>query len=647
MAEFRKGHARDFSRRLRALISQYNRSMTQTSGVLMIGPLRGGDFGADHVPDFTKAKAFLKEHKPSLIVFGHQSGENTDDFCKHLLEHSPQTLWIMSCEGMKPSQLVHWTNFGRVHELIEDFSDPTLEEKLRSGIEAAGTENQQNQLVEMFGEQSQQLQRLTGDLEARVQKRHRTLRKSLKTLEVTKTRLESFHGALLGIHRASTILQMEQSLNEALGKTLGLSWVRVRFASQSSLSGNAGPNVLAIEIPLHEEKLRGEILFAKSEGQRFTPSEVDFLHELSEALGLALARMHKLEQAEVLKGQWQATFDSIPHALCLTTSDFEILKMNMAFQQACTSHSFHSLLGKNCFNVFFGKDFQPPHNMASPFSFRNSRSGENGMEQFEVMGETLGIAMDNQPVQLVLIRSITEEARYERRILDASKLAELGTIGSSIAHELNNPLGGMLSFLQLILMDLKKGAPYHSEIKEMEGAVLRCRDIVQNLLSFARKQDLGEFSKVDLWEVAERAMRLIELQSKSMGVAIEFQRKSPAWVMGSVNGLSQAACNLMQNSLDAIAEKIKTDPLFPGKIRIKISKSKGQYLLSVSDNGTGIRPENQSRVFNPMFTTREANGNRGMGLTTAFTIVSDHRGTLEVLSQTGSATEAIVSIPVL
>lgn len=621
--------------------------MTQTSGVLMIGPSQGGDFGADHVSDFRAAKTFLKDQKPSLVVFGHHSGESTDDFCKHLLKHSPQTLWIMSCEGMKPSQLMHWTNFGRVHELIEDFSDPTLEEKLRSGIEAAGTENQRTKLVEMFEDQSQQLHRLTGDLEARVQKRHRTLRKSLKTLEVTKTRLESFHGALLGIHRASTILQMEQSLNEALSKTLGLDWVRVRFASQSLLNVKAGPNVLTIEIPLLEEKLRGEILFAKAEGQRFSPSEVDFLHELSEALGLALVRLYRLEQAEVLKGQWQATFDSIPHALCLTTRDFEILKMNLAFQQACSSHSFHSLLGKNCFSVFFDKDFHPPHNMASPFSFRNSRAGAGGTEHYEVMGETLGISMDNLPVQLVLIRSITEEARFERRILEASKLAELGTIGSSIAHELNNPLGGMLSFLQLILMDLKKDAPFYSEIKEMESAVLRCRDIVLNLLSFARKQDLGEFAKVDLWEVAEKAMRLIELQSKSMGVAIEFQRKSPAQVMGSMNGLVQAACNVMQNSLDAIAEKIKSDPLFPGKIRIKISKSKGQFLLTISDNGTGIRPENQSQVFNPMFTTREAQGNRGMGLTTAFTIVSDHRGTLEILSQTGSGTEAIISLPVL
>src|SRR6185312_3827248 len=152
---------------------------------------------------------------------------------------------------------------------------------------------------------------------------------------------------------------------------------------------------------------------------------------------------------------------------------------------------------------------------------------------------------DNQAGQLVLLRDITDEIRYERRILEASKLAELGTIGSSIAHELNNPLGGMLSFLQLILMDLKKNEPYYSEIKEMEQAVLRCRDIVQNLLSFARKQDIGEFSVVDLRTVIDRSVKLIELQSKSKGIAIALAFKEAAQIRGNINALSQALCNVL------------------------------------------------------------------------------------------------------
>jgi two-component system NtrC family sensor kinase len=625
--------------------------MSKASGVLMIGQAHRlrDDYSAENVAGFSEARKYLKSHKPSVLVFGHNPGENTAAFCKFALENSPQAHWVICADGIPPSQIIEWTEMGRLAGLVDSSADPTLEQKLHAALEAAGEQEQRLALVGMFEEQSQTLKRLSSELEARVQKRHRSLRKSLRTLEETKVRLESFHGALLGIHRAGTVLQMEQTLNEALRESVKVQWVRVRFENQSMIPKQAGANLLRVEIPFGDEKLRGEVIFGKNEGERFSPGEVDFLSELSEALALALSRLHKLEQAETLKAQWQATFDSIPHALTLTTKDFEILKLNRAFQQACSSggRSFHSLLGKNAFSTFFGDDFHPPHNMESPFTFRNARTGEHETEHFEVVGESLGTAIDNQAVQLILLRSITEEIRYERRILEASKLAELGTIGSSIAHELNNPLGGMLSFLQLILMDLKKTDANYGEIKEMEKAVLRCRDIVQNLLSFARKQDLGEFSVVDLGTVIARSVKLIELQSKSKGIAIEVNGAAGGEVKGNANALSQSLCNLLQNSIDAIAEKIKLDPLFPGKINIQLDHDKDRFQLKISDNGTGISPENQTQIFNPLFTTRDPGVYNGMGLTTAFTIITEHHGTLEILSQTGSGTAAIVSLPSL
>jgi signal transduction histidine kinase len=623
--------------------------MAQTSGVLIVGPQGSvlGDLGAMSVADFSEARAVLSQQHPSVLVFKAANKTQLDEFCREALKLSPDSVWLIAAGGLPPSQVIHWNNFGRLIGVFDDFDDPALETMLKSAVETAGLERQRRELAGMFEEQSSRLKRLSSELEARVDKRHKTLRKSLRTLNETKSRLESFHKALLGIHRASTVLQMEQTLNEALHAAMDMAWVRVRFANQSLLSRQSGPGLLSIEIPFRDgdSKMRGEVVFCKAGEKKFSSGETDFLHELSEALALAMTRLYKLEQAEVLKAQWQATFDSIPHALALTTADFEILKLNRAFQQACEPQSFRGLIGKNCYQVFFGGEFQPPSKMESPFTFRNSRTRPGGTEHYEVVGETLGIPVDNQRVQLILLRSITGEVRYERRILEASKLAELGTIGSSIAHELNNPLGGMLSFLQLILMELPPGAPHHGEIKEMEMAVLRCRDIVQNLLSFARKQDPGEFAPVDLNDVVDRAAKLIELQSKSKGIAVEFERGPAARINGNINALSQALCNILQNSIDAIVEKMKADPLFAGRIQILLDSQKGRHELRVSDNGTGIRPEYQSQIFNPLFTTRDPGTFAGMGLTLAFTIVSDHRGTLEILSQTGSGTTAILAFP--
>ena len=93
----------------------------------------------------------------------------------------------------------------------------------------------------------------------------------------------------------------------------------------------------------------------------FSADEQDFLTELSEALSLALSRMQKLEQAEMVKAQWQATFDAIPHALSVVARDFEIIKLNRAFLDAASEHGeFRDLIGKSTISAFFGAEYRPP-----------------------------------------------------------------------------------------------------------------------------------------------------------------------------------------------------------------------------------------------------------------------------------------------
>ena len=616
--------------------------MLQASNVLVIGQPRPqfSDLGATFVPCAPAARQFLKDHRPAVLVFGDKIGEGDiadfDAFCRDVRESSPSTQWILVAPT--PKQILHWANEGCLHDMIDHLDDPALPAKLQSALEQRAETEQRRKLTEMFEERAHTLRRLGAELESRVQRRFRTLNKSLMTLDATKSRLEAFLHALISIHRASSTAEMEQALNESLRETIHIEWTRVRFEHQSSLKHAVGQNVLSVELPFRKGELRGQVLFAKPKGQVFEPEETDFLHELTDVLALALSRLQKLGQATILKTEWQSTFDAIPHPLCLITADFEIIKLNRAFQQACGERSFRDLLGKNCFEVFFSDDgfLEVPE---VPFSFRRARTGQKGTEHFEVIGEGLGDG------QLVLLRNITEEVRFERRILEGSKLAELGTIGSSIAHELNNPLGGMLSFLQLILMDLKPTDTLFEEIKQMEVATLRCRDIVLNLLSFARKQDLGEFAEVDLRQVVTKAVKLTELQTKSRGIAIEVAAPGAAVVLASANALSQALCNVLQNAVDAIDEKHVADSRHLGQIRIEVASEAGRHLIRVTDNGAGIRPDVQSQIFNPLFTTRDPAKYGGMGLTSAFTIVTEHAGQLEILSQTGSGTTAIVAIP--
>ncbi len=620
--------------------------MNQPSSVLVVGAptIKAGDVGAGFARDFAQAKSVAQAHPPLVVVFSGRESAEFEDFCRFLKERCPLARWILSVDSLKPSKMIELVNSEHLQDVIDGFDDPTLEKKIQEAFEEGGRRLQQRSLEAMFNDQTLQLQRLREELNTRIERRQKTLRKSRLTLRSTRTRLEAFHRALLGIHRAESVSQMEQTLNDSLQPVLPGIRAMIRFSQQSSLTQTSAGEFLRVEIPFTDPHLRGDVLFSTSGKKKFSPTEIDFLHEICEALALALTRLHKLELAETIKSQWQATFDSITHPLCLTTADFEIIKLNKAFQQACPQSSFRALIGKNCFQVFFKDDFKPPVATGPQISFRASREGPSGLEHFEVTADVLGLSQ-SPSARLVLIRSVTEEVRFERRILEASKLAELGTIGSSIAHELNNPLGGMLSFLQLVMMDLPKSDPKYADLKSMEEATIRCRDIVQNLLSFARKQDLGELTEIDLWSVIDRAVKLIELQSKSKGIKIEIRHGPRTCVLGSVNALSQAVCNLLQNAIDAISERMSGEPLYPGRITIEISPGESNIQLRIHDNGPGIRPEVQSRIFNPLFTTRDPGLFNGMGLTTAFTIISEHNGSLEILSQTGSGTTAIVSLP--
>jgi two-component system NtrC family sensor kinase len=611
--------------------------MPTSSRVLVIGHPQPQDlrFGAISAANFSQARKLLTEQPTDLIVFGVQP--QFEEFCEFLATTIPKAKWILSNENLNPAQLIRWINAGNVANTIETMTTRELEACVLIALEDLDQKRQQVLLMRLFEEQSHNLKILSTDLEQRVQKRQKQLQKSQKLLLETNSQMEVVHRALLGIYRAKTFGELQQQLNQGLNENFGLEWTRILFQNQSSLSEFSGDNVLSIDIPLGRSN-KAKFVTCKKVGSKFSSAETDLLFEVSESIGLALQRMEKLDEAETLKQQWEATFDAISHPLCLASADFKILRMNRALALK-SKKKFKDLLGKNSFQVLLGKI--PATTPTFPFRIKEL--------PYEIAGQALDFELDGVKAHLILYRDVTEEHRLERRILDSTKLAELGTIGSSIAHELNNPLGGMLSFLQLIKMDLAKDAKLRPDIEDMEKSTLNCRDIIRNLLGFARKGDTDDYQKIDVKTVIERSIKLIELQSKSKGIRLNLilpdgpaNKNLP--VHGSLNNLSQAICNLLQNSIDSISDRMKVDPLYAGAIAIKVESQDSMYRIHVTDNGIGISEEHQTQIFNPLFTTRDPGLFSGMGLTTAFSIILEHAGRLEITSQTGSGTTAIISL---
>ena len=214
-----------------------------------------------------------------------------------------------------------------------------------------------------------------------------------------------------------------------------------------------------------------------------------FLKQVGKALEVRLNQMEQYNSIKNKKEQWELAFDTITAAICLTDLQNRILRTNKTFRHK-TQLSKKELLQKNYFSIFFGTDTkdQPPKPSSGKKRFQRTVQLTNGTQQqefFEVLAQKISPAEEYE-VQLVILREITDQIQIEKKITQSAKAAELGIISSSIAHELNNPIGGINSLLQVLRMKHKEDNTLTDDLKEMSLATQRCLDIIHQLLNVHR-----------------------------------------------------------------------------------------------------------------------------------------------------------------
>jgi PAS domain S-box-containing protein len=240
---------------------------------------------------------------------------------------------------------------------------------------------------------------------------------------------------------------------------------------------------------------------------------------------------------------------------------------------------------------------------------------------------------------MAFITDITERRMLERAARQSEKLAALGTLSAGIAHELNNPLGIIISRIELMLMEDEGLAPVvREDLGVIHRQAQRVARLVKSLLSYARPMS-SERMPVDVNRAVEEILLLAEKQLAKAGVriAVALDRSLPQTI-GDPSALEQVLLNLITNAQQAIEGT--------GEIRIVTRGAparSGWIELVVSDTGRGIPPEAAARIFDPFFTTKP--GGTGLGLSITHRIVQDHGGTIEVVSSLGEGTEFVVRFP--
>lgn len=391
--------------------------------------------------------------------------------------------------------------------------------------------------------------------------------------------------------------------------------------------------------------------------------------DINEGLIYAIAR-DITEQ----KQEFNILLDAIPDNLVLLSRDMKIIWANKAAASSF-GKDVSGLIGQNCFSVCKGT---PDDNYPSLRSFRT------GKEEVAQISTSDGRAWDVRafPIKdetgrvknvIELARDITAKARMEEearlmqvKLIQANKMAALGTLVSGIAHEVNNPNSFIMTNAQLlskvwsdtfkILAEYYRkngdfslgGLPFselHEVIPKLLGGIndgtLRIKGIIDNLRDFARPDRACMDGKVDINKAVMGSTTILNNQIKKYTDNFNIHcKKNIPFVKGSAQQIEQVFINLIMNSLQALPSRA-----CGVLVSTSFNKKSGRVIMQVRDEGVGMPKDVLERITEPFFTTKLDSGGTGLGLSISYAIVKEHNGTLEFESELNKGTTATVKLP--
>jgi PAS domain S-box-containing protein len=249
---------------------------------------------------------------------------------------------------------------------------------------------------------------------------------------------------------------------------------------------------------------------------------------------------------------------------------------------------------------------------------------------------TMGIYNDLR-TKIKIEKKLKEAERI--KLTQSNKMASLGQLAAGVAHEINNPLNGILIDASLILEDLDEDNPIRDDIKNIIADTNRCKDIVKNLLAYSRQVEIKE-ETLDMNAIIEQTFSLLKNHALLQNISIKKEFSSGMLMFkGDRNQLIQVVTNMIINS----AQSIKNT----GTITIKTDrdKSKGKLYVEICDTGCGIPDKVLPKIFDLFFTTKEEGKGTGLGLGTVQGIIEKHRGKIKVKETSPKGTTFQIVLP--
>ena len=233
----------------------------------------------------------------------------------------------------------------------------------------------------------------------------------------------------------------------------------------------------------------------------------------------------------------------------------------------------------------------------------------------------------------------------QRQVVHMEKMASMGKLSATVAHELNNPISGMLTYARLVERELTDQTLPDQKREEMQRYLqliqrecVRCGNIVRNLLAFSRRTT-GQLSQVDVNEIIERSVMLIQHHMEMEGVSVQtvLLPSAEREITADAGELEQAVVALMVNAIEAMHGG--------GRLSVTLRGAGDHVMIEISDTGSGISQEILPLIFEPFFSTKTKESGSGLGLAVVYGIVHRHGGAISVDSEVGVGTTFLITLP--
>jgi two-component system NtrC family sensor kinase len=457
-------------------------------------------------------------------------------------------------------------------------------------------------------------------------------------------------------------------------ENLDIRTVKIRFSEASTaVTALIERRVIAVEDIPHDERANSErmeslgwraAIFAPlltkeqaigvlvcsddSRERKFTDEEILRAETLAHQAAIALENARLFERVSRSQKEWETTFDAMQDCVSVHDTTGKVIRANVALARRLKTIP-QKVIGRYCSELY-----NPTGSSLSPCRHTRPLKSEALIVEemtLPVMGGVFQISVspwydknNRLAGSIHVAKDISHEKLLQQQLIQSEKLSAIGELISGIAHELNNPLTGVMGYSQLLQLRKDLDDRAKENLLKINNLALRCQKIVQNLLSFARKQK-PERTLSDINEILEKTVELrsYELQVNNIEISRELDRNLPKTI-ADAHQLQQVFLNVVTNAEQAMLESHGKGHL---TIRTSTNPQNTRIVVEVVDDGPGIPESYLTRIFDPFFTTKEVGKGTGLGLSLSYGMIKEHGGNIYARSRLGDGSTFVIELPII